>query len=47
MFSATDRFHNCLRLSCAVPWTPRIENALARLGELAHKLVARDARRRA
>ena len=45
MFSATDRFHNCLRLSCAVPWTPRIENALTRLGELAHKLAGRAAGR--
>jgi len=47
MFSATDRFHNCLRLSCAVPWTPRIEGALARLGELAHKQAARAGRQRA
>jgi DNA-binding transcriptional MocR family regulator len=46
MFSATDRFHNCLRLSCAVSWTPRIEGALARLGELAHRLASRGARQR-
>ena len=47
MFSATGRFHNCLRLSCAVPWTPRIESALARLGELANRQAGRSGRRRA
>jgi DNA-binding transcriptional MocR family regulator len=45
MFSATDWYRNCLRLSCAVPWTPRVEGAIARLGELAHKLAGRGARR--
>ena len=39
MFSATARYHNCLRLSCAVSWTPRIEGAIARLGELARGLA--------
>jgi DNA-binding transcriptional MocR family regulator len=47
MFSVTDRYRNCLRLSCAVPWTPRIEHALAHLGELAHRLAGRAARQRA
>jgi len=46
MFSATDRYHNCLRLSCAVPWTPRVEGAIARLGELAHRLAGRAGRQR-
>jgi DNA-binding transcriptional MocR family regulator len=45
MFSATNRYHNCLRLSCAVPWTARIEGAYARLGELAHRQLERSARR--
>ena len=47
MFSVTDRYRNCLRLSCAVPWTPRIEHALVRLGELAHRLAGRATRQRA
>jgi DNA-binding transcriptional MocR family regulator len=47
MFSATHRYHNCLRLSCAVPWTPCIEGAIARLGELAHKLTGHAGRQRA
>ena len=47
MFSATNRYHNCLRLSCAVPWTARIEAAYARLGELARLLLERGARQRA
>lgn len=45
MFSATDRFHNCLRLSCATPWTPRVESALVRLGELARRQLERPAKR--
>ena len=47
MFSATGRYPNCLRISCAAPWSPRIEGALARLGELAQRLAARPARQRA
>jgi DNA-binding transcriptional MocR family regulator len=45
MFSATDRYHNCLRLSCAAQWTPRIEGALARLGELSRRQLERPARK--
>ena len=45
MFSATDRYHNCLRLSCAAQWGPRIENALARLGELARRQLERPVKR--
>jgi DNA-binding transcriptional MocR family regulator len=47
MFSATNRYPNCLRLSCAVAWTARIEAAYARLGELAHRLLERNIRRAA
>lgn len=35
MFSATQRYRNCLRLSLGEPWSPRIESALRRLGALA------------
>lgn len=31
IFSPTQRYRNCLRLSCAAPWEPRVERALARL----------------
>ncbi|MGH8631332.1 MAG: PLP-dependent aminotransferase family protein [Burkholderiales bacterium] len=34
LFSATDRYRNCIRMGCAEPWSPRIEQAIARLGEL-------------
>ncbi|MBO0763171.1 MAG: PLP-dependent aminotransferase family protein [Hyphomicrobiaceae bacterium] len=35
VFSASDRYRNCLRLSCAHPWTARIERGVATLGALA------------
>lgn len=35
IFSAKQRFANCLRLSCAWPWSDRIERAIRTLGELA------------
>lgn len=35
LFSSTDRYRNCLRIGCSDPWSPAIEQALARLGELA------------
>jgi DNA-binding transcriptional MocR family regulator len=34
MFSASGAFRHCLRLNCGQPWTPLLEQALARLGEL-------------
>ncbi len=37
LFSASDRYRNCVRMGCAEPWSPRIEQAIARLGELAAK----------
>ncbi|HEX8796580.1 MAG TPA: PLP-dependent aminotransferase family protein [Polyangiaceae bacterium] len=37
IFSAKQRFTNCLRLSCAWPWTDRIERAIRTLGELARR----------
>ncbi|WP_043769811.1 aminotransferase-like domain-containing protein [Algiphilus aromaticivorans] len=38
-FSPTERYRNCMRLSCAQPWTPEINEALARLGKLAAETV--------
>lgn len=35
VFSASKRYRNCIRVSCAVPWTPGIEAAIRRVGELA------------
>ena len=34
LFSATDRYRNCLRLSCGHPWTPQREHAVVKLGQL-------------
>lgn len=35
LFSAGQGYRNCLRLNTAIPWSPVVENALARLGRLA------------
>lgn len=35
MFSTSGKFENCLRLNAANPWTPRIEEAVRTLGQLA------------
>ncbi|MCB1875540.1 MAG: PLP-dependent aminotransferase family protein [Chromatiales bacterium] len=32
IFSATQKYRNCIRLSCALPWTARLESALHELG---------------
>jgi DNA-binding transcriptional MocR family regulator len=37
LFSVKDRYKNCLRMNCGVPWTPVVEAALQKLGELARK----------
>jgi len=37
LFSATDRYRNCIRMGCAEPWSPRIEQAIVKLGELAQR----------
>ncbi|MEW6156295.1 MAG: PLP-dependent aminotransferase family protein [Verrucomicrobiota bacterium] len=34
IFSAKRKFRNCLRLSCGIPWSEKIETALQRLGTL-------------
>ena len=33
--NARQRFTNCIRISTGNPWSPRIERAIATLGELA------------
>jgi DNA-binding transcriptional MocR family regulator len=40
VFSASDRYGNCMRLSCGESWDARIENGLRRLGRLAGAAVA-------
>ena len=40
LFSATDRYRNCMRIGCAEPWSPKVEQAVARLGELASKQLS-------
>jgi DNA-binding transcriptional MocR family regulator len=44
LFSSTSRYRNCLRLNCGRTWTPALERALARLGELARAQLARPPR---
>jgi len=34
IFSAKGEFRNCIRLNCGNPWTPKIEQAMKRLGEI-------------
>jgi DNA-binding transcriptional MocR family regulator len=35
LFSVTGRYRSSLRLNCSLPWTPRVDAALATLGRLA------------
>ena len=37
LFSVKDRYRNCLRMNCGVPWSETIDGALRTLGELAKK----------
>lgn len=37
LFSVKDRYRNCLRMNCGVPWTENIETAVRTLGELARR----------
>ncbi len=39
LFSAQDRYRNCLRLNCGLPWSDEVDAALARLGQLASTLA--------
>ncbi|MBK1872673.1 MULTISPECIES: PLP-dependent aminotransferase family protein [unclassified Marinobacter] len=40
MFSISDKFESCLRLNGGNPWNERIDQAIARLGALAHEELA-------
>ncbi len=35
LFSVRDRYRNCLRMNCGLPWSDHIEAAVQKLGELA------------
>jgi len=37
LFSVKDRYNNCMRMSCGVPWSDEVETALRRVGELIQK----------
>ena len=37
LFSVKNRYHNCLRMSCGLPWSDEIEAALKTLGDLIKK----------
>ena len=43
IFSASKGLRNCLRLSCGMPWSRRVERALTTIGELAHAQLRRRA----
>jgi len=43
MFSATQRYRNCLRVSVGHPWTERTEKALAEVGRLARAQLGEGA----
>ena len=34
IFSATQKYRNCIRISCAQPWTEQVEQAVAKVGAL-------------
>src|SRR5262249_50539994 len=42
VFSASGRYHNCLRLSCAHPWSARIEKGVTTLGTLASSQLLQE-----
>jgi DNA-binding transcriptional MocR family regulator len=39
LFSVKDRYRNCLRLNCGLPWNEAIESAVRTIGELARAQV--------
>ena len=43
MFSASQRYRNCMRLSLGQPWSERQERALREIGRLAHELSGEKA----
>lgn len=40
LFSPTQRYRNCLRINCALPWNPQLEAAVECLGRLARAQLA-------
>jgi DNA-binding transcriptional MocR family regulator len=38
IFSSQGRFENCFRISCAIPWNPKIEEAIKTLGRLTKEM---------
>lgn len=40
LFSSTAKFKNCIRVSCGMPWSERIESAVATVGRIARHLAA-------
>ncbi len=40
LFSVKDRYNNCLRMSCGIPWSDEIDTALKTLGDLAKSQLA-------
>jgi len=41
LFSVKERYRNCLRLNCGVPWDETVDGALRTLGELAGRQLSR------
>ncbi|MET0263124.1 MAG: PLP-dependent aminotransferase family protein [Rariglobus sp.] len=39
LFSPASEFNHCLRISCGFPWSPRIETAVAQLGQIVARRV--------
>jgi DNA-binding transcriptional MocR family regulator len=39
LFTATDRYRNCLRLSLSGPWNSSAQQAIARIGEIAREML--------
>ena len=37
LFSVKDRYNNCMRMSCGLPWSDEVEAALGKLGEVIKK----------
>ncbi|HRE08629.1 MAG TPA: PLP-dependent aminotransferase family protein, partial [Opitutaceae bacterium] len=35
LFSVKERYRNCLRMNCGIPWSPQVEQGVRTLGELA------------
>ena len=45
LFTATDRYRNCMRLSLSGPWNSQTQQALARIGEIAREKTTLDTRK--